>query len=151
MTFVDLEFTQDQNGDYDLSIGEDGDFASVDGYDTALMMSLLCERRAIASQVFEPSLRRGWLGNENSREDGFEQGSLVWLYEQARLNSDTTNGIEVYAAQGFQWLLDDNLVQSIELGASILRDGAIELDVNYYVANAPVETRNYRLWQNTGS
>lgn len=150
MDIIDLKFTQGQDGVFDLSIADNGDLETVDGYDTAIQMSIFCERRASADQVPTPYLRRGWIGNETGEIADFEIGSLLWLYEQARLTSETVNGVEVAANDGLAWLLEDNLVQAIQSSIGI-RGVGIDLEIEFLTANGPVETRNFKLWQNTGN
>tara|TARA_R110002074_G_scaffold386474_1_gene568194 strand:- start:10395 stop:12482 length:2088 start_codon:yes stop_codon:yes gene_type:complete len=148
--FSDIKLARDSNGSYDLAIADDGDIAWVEGYETAIQMSVLCERRASADVVSLPSMRRGWLGNEDGEIAGFEIGSLIWLYYQQRLTSNTRNGIEVAATDALRWFLDENLVENITTSAVIAKD-SITLDVSFSVTNAPVETRNFVLWERTRS
>jgi phage gp46-like protein len=95
-------------------------------------------------------MRRGWLGNEDGEIAGFEIGSLIWLYYQQRLTSNTRNGIEVAATDALRWFLDENLVENITAITVITKD-KISLDVDFSVTNAPVETSNFVLWQRTQS
>ena len=48
---IDLAFIQDSDGIFDLAIADNGDFETVDGFDTAISMSILCERRASAPRA----------------------------------------------------------------------------------------------------
>ena len=146
---IDISFSQDTSGLYDLEISENGDFQTVAGFDTALLMSIYCERRASASQVPDVSRRRGWIGNEDGEIEGFEIGSLVWLYYQARAISATANGIDSAAREGLQWLLDDGYANRIDVKSDVYADSVL-LDVTISIVNKPVETRNFELWQNTG-
>lgn len=149
MLIIDVKFNQDLNGDYDIGLTADGDIQTVDGFDTAILMSIYCERRALASQVPASASRRGWIGNENNDEEGFEIGSLVWLYEQARLTSDTANGIKSEADAGLEWMLQDNLLNAIFSNVIFSRDN-VSLQVDFIVATGPAETRIFELWKNTG-
>jgi len=132
------------NGYYDISIDSDGDIATQDSFDTALLMSLFCERRALSSEVTTPNLRRGWIGN-----DDFEVGSKLWLYEQARLTRSTMNGVTTAAKNGLQWLIDDKLVSSINVASSV-DNGSLMLNIEILRFNSKVEYRYYDLWSNTG-
>jgi len=132
------------NGYYDISLDADGDIATQDSFDTALLMSLFCERRALPSEVTTPNLRRGWIGN-----DGFEIGSKLWLYEQARINRDTMNGVNTSANNGFKWLVDDKLLASVS-ATSTVTQSALSLTVELKRFNSTVEYRYYDLWSNTG-
>jgi len=146
---IDVRISQEQNGSFDLSVGANGDLETVAGFDTAILMSVFCERRASADQVPTPRLRRGWIGNEDGDDPDFEIGSLIWLYEQARLNSDTANGVESHANTALAWFLEDNLLTQIETEASFSGAG-VSLLVIFRTETGPVETRNFELWKNTG-
>ena len=132
------------NGYYDISIDGDGDIATQESFETALLMSIFCERRALPSEVATPNLRRGWIGN-----DGFEIGSKSWLYEQARINRSTMNGVNTSANNGLKWLIDDKLLASIS-ATSTVTESALGLTISLSRFNSPVEYRYYNLWSNTG-
>ena len=57
---------------FDIALAEDGDLLTVNSFDTALKMSLFCERRASAAEEGVPELRRGWIGNEANDVSNFE-------------------------------------------------------------------------------
>ena len=132
------------SGYYDISIDADGDIATKDSFDTALLMSLFCERRALPSEVAVTHHRRGWIGN-----DDFEIGSKLWLYEQARITRDTINGVNTAAKNGLQWLVDDNLIESINVSTSVVNN-SISINAEIKRFNSAVEYRYYDLWSNTG-
>lgn len=131
---------------YDISIGADGDIVTADQLDTALLMSLFCERRASASEVAPPEQRRGWIGNEGT---SFEIGSKLWLYEQARLTKTTLNGITTEAASALQWLVDDGIAVKVDTSVSLI-NGSPQLTANLYRSNSEVVSTYYNLWEGTG-
>ncbi len=135
-------------GVYDLQIDSDGDIKTTDFFDTALLMSLMCERRANSSEVYLSQHRRGWIGNESY--DDFENGSKVWLYEQARITRTTLNNIETSIFNGLKWLLDDKLVLNVEVSAT-LEDSKITAEITIERSQSNVEKRYFDLWDNTGS
>ncbi len=55
--------TGEKTGFYDIDIDSSGDIDKTDGFDTAILMSFFCERRADESEVTVAELRRGWVGN----------------------------------------------------------------------------------------
>lgn len=131
---------------YDFSIGPDGDILTADQLDTALLMSIFCERRAAAAEVPHPEFRRGWIGNEGT---GFEIGSKLWLYEQARLTRTTLNGIATEASTAVQWLVDDGIAVRATTEVNLV-NGSPQLTVNLYRANSEVVTTYFKLWEGTG-
>ena len=131
----------------DLQLDSDGDILTEDFFDTSLLMSLFTERRAVSSEVPDPQLRRGWIGNEST--PGFEIGSKLWLFQQARLTRDTLNGIETAIVNGLQWLVDDELAINTNVSANVA-NGIITVQIIIDRTNSAVERRHFELWNNTG-
>lgn len=128
---------------YDFRLDARGDIETADQLDTALLMSLFCERRAAPSEMPDPERRRGWIGNEAT--PGVEIGSKLWLYEQARVTRTTLNGIQAEAFAAVSWFVEDGLAERVE--ASVTPD---QLTVNLYRASSEVVTVYYKLWEGTG-
>ncbi len=136
------------SADYDLQLSPEGDLLTEDSFDTALLMSIFCEVRAAASEVPDAANRRGWIGNEYT--PGYEQGSKLWLYEQARVTRTTLNGAESAIRNGLQWMIDDGLALAIDVRAS-LSGGAVAVDVVLTHSDSTVTQRRYNTWSNTGA
>lgn len=103
-------------GYWDLDV-ENGDFAKTDSLDTALYMSVFCEKRA--NQVSEPTLRRGHFTNQFSRVSGYEVGSLFWLYTEQVKNTDSNlTLIESAVTDGLRWLIDDGIISKTNVKAT---------------------------------
>jgi len=132
------------NEGYDIHFDAQGDIETADQLNTALLMSLFCERRAAPSEMPAPELRRGWIGNEAT--PGFEIGSKLWLYEQARMTRSTLNGIADEARAGLKWLVEDKVAVSVKTSATI--NG---LSVELERSNSDVSTHFYKLWEGTGN
>lgn len=145
MTGYDAVLTE-VNGAYDISLAENGDILTRDSFETALLMSLWGERRAAASEMPVPELRRGWIGNEST--PGWENGSKLWLYEQSRATRTVLNGIETAVANGLQWLVDDGLAIRVTVSAR-LTSGNISVLAEIERPNSTVERRYFDLWENT--
>lgn len=136
-------------GDYDFQIDENGDILTADAFDTALFMSLFCERRATASEVPAVQLRRGWIGNE-SDQDGFEIGSKLWLHEQSRITKTLIQEIVSATTNALQWLIDDNLATSVNVSAR-LQNNNIIIEVIISRPSSKVDYRYFEFWSNTGA
>lgn len=134
------------NNIWDLVLDEKGDLANDDFFDSSLIYSILGERRASASEVPESNLRRGWIGNE---DQDFENGSKVWLFEQARITRRVLNGIQSAAFNGLNWLIDDGILINVEV-AAVLKDGIVSLEITLFRSNSKVDRRFFQLWENTG-
>lgn len=138
---------------FDLGISSEGDFALEDGFDTSIIVSLFCERRAKPYEVAVPAMRRGWWGNTLSEEPGFEIGSRLWLLEQARLTTSTVNMFSQYAEEGLSWLKQDGFLADIRASAkAVIEEGEpqIELTVQLVRKDNTSEYRYYTVWEATG-
>lgn len=133
---------------YDIQFADNGDILTEDSLYTAILMSLFCERRADASEVPDNARRRGWIGNEAT--PGFEIGSKLWIYEQARITRSVLNGIADAASDGFQWLVDDGIAVSIETRA-LLQNGKPLLEVQMLRPSSQVDKQYFALWDATGN
>lgn len=144
---VDLKLTLTSDGYYDLSISN-GKFDTVNGFETALLMSFFSEKRAAPSEVPIPQNQRGWWGNLFSPYSGYEMGSKVWLLSQARITQDTLNLGLKYVEEGYQWLLDDGYAEKVIVTGDITSE-RIRFYITVYRINSEVLNISYDLWQQT--
>jgi phage gp46-like protein len=135
------------DGTFDIQIDSEGDILTRDFFDTSLLMSVYCERRALASEMPASHLRRGWIGNQETPD--FEIGSKLWLWYQARKNADSLNGITTSLNNALKWLVDDNFAINYDVQTSFTNDGAFAL-VTIQRSVSKVEKRLFELWNNTG-
>lgn len=149
MRGIDAVLQELPGGIYDLKIGFDGDIETEDSFDTAVVVSLLSDRRANESEVVDSSRRRGWIGNEVTPD--FEIGSKIWIFEQARLTRTTMNGIADAARDALQWFVDDDLVVAIR-NVQVVVAGRDQIGLEVTIERSPsqVEKRFFTLWENTG-
>ena len=132
---------------YDWSLNSSGDFTNKNSFDSQILYALLGEQRATESEIPVSENRRGWIGNEGK---DFENGSKIWLYEQARLTRSTLNGVKDSALDALQYFVNENLIDSITVEAefTILN---IRLQITLFRFNSPAETKFFNVWDNTGS
>ena len=81
---IDLKIN-DEKGYWDLNI-ENGDLAKTDSLDTAIYMSVFCEKRA--EKINNQMNKRGHFTNQFSPVSGYQVGSLLWLYTEQARNTD---------------------------------------------------------------
>lgn len=144
---IDAVLALNDDGIYDISIGPDGDILTDDFFDTSLLYSILGEKRATEAEVSEPQQRRGWIGNENK---DFENGSKLWLFEQARLLQSNLNSIKDEARLSIQWLIDDGFAVSVDEVEVLVKNGTAELNITIRRSRSLVVRRFFALWNNTG-
>lgn len=145
---IDAVLQELPGGVYDIKIGFDGDIETADSFDTFIIVALLSDKRADASEMLDPSRRRGWIGNEHT--PGFELGSKLWLYDQARLTRTIINEIQTEAVNALQSLVDEDLAVAIRGAEIVLTDAGASLVVLIERSQSRVEKRFFELWQNTG-
>ena len=139
-------------GYYDFSLDDNGDIYTADFFDTSLLYSIYGERRASPDEVVEPQLRRGWIGNgDPSDADYFENGSKLWLFEQARATRTNFNRIENEAKVSLQWFVDDGYAVSIDDPSTIFVNGSLALEAIIRRSRDKVDRRLFVLWENTGN
>lgn len=145
---VEVPGFEEQQIKYDISIDDDGDIETQDFFDTSILMSLFTNRRASSSEVPVSQYRQGWIGNESFDND-FEIGSKIWLFEQARIDRDTLNGITSAAVESLQWLIDQGFAVSIEVDTVLIQNVAT-LQIDIFRPNSKVDRRFYDLWNASG-
>ena len=147
---IDAVLKENPDGVYDISYDSEGDILTSDFLDTAILMSIFCERRANVEEVPESEKRRGWIGNESTPE--FEIGSKVWLYEQARLTRTTLNGLQTEIFNGLEWMLGEIAVdiEKANIIATVNDKGQFVINIPAFRSNSKIESSSYVLWNNTG-
>lgn len=143
---VDIVLNKD-NGYYDISIDETGDFETNDSFDAAIIVSLTAQRRASEKEVPNSFLRRGWIGNEST--DGFQIGSKIWLYHQARKTRDNLNGLQTAVENCLSWMLDMKIVDSLQVDVEFFGSDAARALISVERSGNRI-TKYYPLWENTG-
>ena len=143
---TDIRVTQAANGIWDFNLDSNGDLDNGDFFDSSITYAILGERRASESEVLISQNRRGWIGNEGK---DFENGSKIWLFEQARLTRSILNDIQSAALDALEYFVEDGIATRITASAS-LQNGAAVLFVQIFVSPSKVETRFFVLWENTG-
>lgn len=131
---------------YDIQINEYGDIKTDDWFDTAILYSLFGERRAAPDEVVDAQYRRGWIGNAPD----FENGSKMWLFEQARATLSNLNRLQDEAKKALQWLVDDGLAVSIDDPVAEVIGNKTFLTITIRRSRDKVARRSYELWENTG-
>lgn len=131
---------------YDISIDENGDIESGDFFDSSLLYSIFGEQRANEDEMPDPKRRRGWIGNQHS---DYENGSKLWLYEQARVTRTLLNDITTTINNAVKWLIDDGLLKNITVNTE-LKNGVIVATLTLERFDSKVDVKYFDLWENTG-
>ncbi|MCK5605858.1 phage GP46 family protein [Candidatus Pacearchaeota archaeon] len=107
------------NGIYSAQI-VNGDFLQDDGLSSAVLDSLLTDRRAEDDDILpDPSdpNKRGFWYDTVAIEPDDRQGSRRWLLDRSKQTDPVLRDEEAYAIEALQWMVEDNVATSIEAAA----------------------------------
>jgi phage gp46-like protein len=149
MSGIDIKLTQ-TDGDFDLTI-TDGDFTGVDGFDTAIDVSLFTDARAPEDRVTKPENRRGYLGDTESPVEGRSLGGLLWLVEQRRLTQETLNEVVSFANQALAWFVEDGIAKNVDVTGAIEAPHGMSLTIIITTLDGRTDTHYVPLWEVTGN
>lgn len=105
-------------GEGDLSCSAEGT-DTTHSLETAVLLSLLCDRRARDDDDVPPGQdRNGWCADAYAFEPGDEWGSRLWLLERGKTNSRTLLFAREAAEEALQWLITDGVARAVEVQTS---------------------------------
>ena len=136
----DIKLFQDQlTNQWDIDF-ENGDFALTEGLDTALYMSVLCEARANSTLVPNPILRRGHFSDIFSIQEGYQIGSVIWIYSHLPNTEGNAELLKSALYDSIQWMIDDSIISQVIINVDRKVDG---YDIQINLTNRPQEQANY--------
>ena len=144
MPIQDFKAVQTNQGQYDFEIDlETADFASVEGFESAVSVQLDTDQRVSKEECSEAQRRQGWIGDVLTRDIGYQIGSKLHLKQQARSTILDDNETAAEAKNSLEYLVAIGAAK--EITATILGntlDGKIIIDANNV-------NRYSRLWKVT--
>jgi phage gp46-like protein len=143
----DVLMKSDEHGLYDMQI-DGADFASAEGFETAIPLSYFTDSRAPAVQVQQAEKRRGWVGNILYADIERELGGLLWILDQARNTQDTRNLARSFCEGSLKWMIDDGVARSIEIEVVQPNDSEIRILTNITKPDNTVAAYT-TLWRST--
>lgn len=93
------------------------------GLDTAVILSLLTDRRANDDDAIPGGVddkRGGWMDTFLDVE-GDQFGSRLWLLERAKLLPETVNRVRDYCYEALAWMIKAGIAKAVNVTASIMR------------------------------
>lgn len=149
MDEIDIKLVlNEDDGYYDIDFDENGDFLMTNGLETAILMTVLAERRADESEITSADKRRGDWSNESNDINEYEVGSKFWLIDQARILQETINvGIDSLES-GFEWMIDDDIIKEVNVDGDII-DNSMIFTIELTKQNNKTETFIYDAFKNT--
>lgn len=145
--FTDIKINLAEGDYYDISFSN-GDLSKIAGFDTAILMSLLCEKRAADTEVLAAKRRRGSHLNELQTRINFEIGSKLWLLSQARANDKNLSFAINYAREALQWFVDDDYADKIQVTGELKNDRMI-LYIIMFKNHDKIFAKGFDIWAKT--
>lgn len=145
----DILIQANSDGLYDFVI-DGNEFASANGFETAIPVSLFTDARAPAALVPEPQGRRGWIGNLLTAATMRQLGSILWVLDQARITQETLNIARLAAQDAFQWMLDDGVALGIIVDVTLSRQSGFIINIQI-TDTSNVVSRYQTLWRSTNA
>ena len=134
-------------GYWDFEWTDTGDISTAETIETYILMALLEEQRATAAEIPDNALRRGWAGNESTPD--FQQGSLVWTFEQERITGSILAELGQVVRNALQPLIDDNIASNVIVENPTFAKGVVGVFIEIFRDGSPVDRKFYELWNNT--
>lgn len=105
--------------------------AADDGLETAVILSLFTDARALADDVLSPGQndRRGWWGDAWPVVEGDRFGSRLWLLQASKQLQQSLNLAREYAEEALAWLVEDGVASRVEVETFIPRDEIMGMTV----------------------
>lgn len=128
MSDIALILNDDMLGDFVIA---DNDLAIDEGLETAVIISLFTDARAQPDDVITDGSGdpRGWWGDSVANENDDETGSRLWLLEREKQQTQVLERAEQYARESLQWMVEDQVVDSINVTAEIPSAGVLLITV----------------------
>lgn len=118
--------------------------ATLSDYDTeplvrSVIISLFSWKRAGDDDELPGKSKEGWWGDSYSDD---QIGSKLWLLSRAKLTSETLKRAQSYAKEALQWLIDDQVAESVDVTAE--RGGRDRLDLGVVITKPDQSKLNMR-------
>lgn len=132
---------------FDLAF-EGGDLATDASLETAVVLSLFTDRRALAEDRLPDGStdRRGWWADAyNARP----HGSRLWLLHREKEQEEVLRRAQLYAEEALAWLVEDAVAEAVEVEAYHMRRDTLGLRIVIRRGERAVLERQYDyVWRN---
>jgi phage gp46-like protein len=126
---------------FDLMVdGATADFVREDTLQSAVVLSLLCDRSAQAHEVPAGADRRGWWADAFSQANAIDRagsesfGSRLWLLMREKQLPQTRERVRDYVKEALAWMVEDGMAEGAEVTVFAPRAG-------WYVADVALQLR----------
>lgn len=117
----------------DLKINQD--------LESAVIISLFANRLAEPGDIFDGGDRQGWWGDTFATVNGSRIGSRLWQLKRQKTTQSVANLAKQYCLEALQWLIDDQVADSVQVQAEII--GLYSLGIGVEI-NKPTGIQNFK-------
>ena len=110
----DIQLINIGGGYWEPSIGVN-DVETVEGFETAIIVSIFTNARADESEISDPLRRGGWWGNVLNPSE-YELGSRNWMLEREKMTNRVTRDFQRYTTRCLNWLLQQQIINALNVG-----------------------------------
>lgn len=131
---ADIALTLSGYGVGDIAI-ERYDLERDDGLETAVILSLFCDRRATPEQLpaeLPADDLRGWWGDIKPEADGDLIGSHLWLLAREKQLPGTLAKAKQYATEALEWMIDDKVAERVAVRTSYPTRNWMLMEIDIY-------------------
>lgn len=124
-------------GDWVLLDG--AELARAPAIETAVLVSLFTDRRALPDDRLEPGEedRRGWWA---TALDGKPIGSRLWLLRRAKATAETLKRAKDMMREALQWMIEDGVAARVDVDAEWQARGRIAARITVHRADGTAQT-----------
>ncbi|MGO4326656.1 phage GP46 family protein [Cupriavidus sp. 2TAF22] len=114
----------------------------------AAEISLFTWRRAGADDQLDDDQRMGWWGDTFPAVAGDRIGSRLWLLRRKTVVPEVLRAAEAYAREALQWMIDDELVRTVDVQVTTPDRTRVNLVVTLSDDGGPLPPFNFDdIWQ----
>lgn len=146
----DIRLTYDVYEQYVDFILADRDVERDAGLETAMMITLLTDKQADIEDELpdESGYRGGWFGDAIPVVADYKIGTKLWLLQRAKTISEIPARAKEYLKDGFQWMVDDGIVQAVNIIVERRRDLKTTLSFALSFVKPEGQTIFYKFYYN---
>lgn len=114
----------------------------------AVEISLFSWRRAEPDDKLDDDQRMGWWGDSFPAVAGDRLGSRLWLLRRKTVVPEVLRAAETYAREALQWMIDDELVRTVDVLVTTPDRTRVNLVVTLSDDGGPLPPFNFDdIWQ----